>query len=385
VYNHQNEKEILRELRLPPVFLTPIRSDIVQFVHDNLARNSRQAHGVDPKAGMRHSAESWGTGRAVARVPRVSGSGTGRNGQAAFANSVRKGRMAFPLHTWRRWHRKVNLRQRRHALASAVAASAVPALVLARGHRIMKVPQLPLILDNEVGKIAKTKTAVALLKKFGIHEDVKRVIAARRVRAGLGKARNGRYKNRRGPLFIVADESIALTRALRNIPGVTVLHVKRLNIRHLAPGSQLGRFCIFTEDAFKALGQIFGSFKQAGLKKNFLLRKEVLKNADISQLINSDAIQKALRPKKTRKAIHQVQKKNPLRNKKEMFKLNPYAAIVAKMNADKAGKKIKKDKKALAGVKKAARDQLAAINKQLDNKNDENKDEFRRLFKDINL
>jgi len=29
---------------------------------------------------MKHSAESWGTGRAVARIPRVGGSGTHRSG-----------------------------------------------------------------------------------------------------------------------------------------------------------------------------------------------------------------------------------------------------------------------------------------------------------------
>lgn len=385
VFNHADPKAILKEVRLPPVFLTPIRSDIVQFVHDNLARNSRQAHGVDPRAGMKHSAESWGTGRAVARVPRVSGSGTSRNSQGAFANSVRKGRMAFPLHIWRRWHRKVNLRQRRHALASAIAATAIPSLVLARGHQIMKVPQLPLVLDNEVNKVSKTKEAVQLLKRFGIHEDVKRVIAARRVRAGYGKARNGRYKNRRGPLFIVTDEARALTLALRNIPGVSTLNVKRLNIKHLAPGSNLGRFTIYTEDAFKALGAAFGSFKQAGERKNFLLHREVLSNADVSKLINSDTIQKALRPKKTLKKAHSKQKKNPLKNKKEMAKLNPYSAILRKLNQDKAGKKIKKDKAVVKANKTTRRAQLAESIAKLDNKNVENKEEYRQLYKDINL
>lgn len=385
VYNHADEKAIVREVRLPAVFLTPIRSDIVQFVHDNLARNSRQAHGVDPRAGMKHSAESWGTGRAVARVPRVSGSGTSRNSQGAFANSVRKGRMAFPLHTWRRWHRKVNLRQRRHALASAIAATAVPGLVLARGHRIMKVPQLPLVIDNEANKIAKTKEAVVMLKRFGIHEDVKRVINARRVRAGKGKARNGRYKNRRGPLFIVTDEAKSLTLALRNIPGVSVLNVKRLNIKHLAPGSNLGRFCVFTEDAFKALGTAFGTFKQAGERKGYLLHREVLANADVSRLINSDAIQKVLRPKRTLRRTHSKQKKNPLRNKKEMLKLNPYSAILRKMHQEKKGKKIKKDKKTKADNKKLRRGQLADSIKLLDKKDEENKEEYRQLYKDINL
>jgi len=73
-------KSPTKKVVLPAVFTAPIRLDIVQFVHANLSKNTRQAHGVDPKAGMKHSAESWGTGRAVARIPRVSGSGTHRAG-----------------------------------------------------------------------------------------------------------------------------------------------------------------------------------------------------------------------------------------------------------------------------------------------------------------
>ena len=105
------------------MFNTPLRSDLVNFVHTQLSNNTRQAHGVDPEAGYKHSAKSWGTGRAVARIPRIQGSGTHRSGQGAFGNMCRKGGMAFPLKAWRRWHRKVNLRQRRHALASALAAT----------------------------------------------------------------------------------------------------------------------------------------------------------------------------------------------------------------------------------------------------------------------
>lgn len=41
--------------------------------------------------------------------------------------------MFAPTKPWRRWHRRVNLRQRRAAVAAAVAASGVPALVQARG------------------------------------------------------------------------------------------------------------------------------------------------------------------------------------------------------------------------------------------------------------
>ena len=45
----------------------------------------------------------------------------------------RGGRMYAPLKVWRKWHRKINLKQRRYALVSAIAASGVPSLVLARG------------------------------------------------------------------------------------------------------------------------------------------------------------------------------------------------------------------------------------------------------------
>ena len=71
---------------LPEVFLTPIRPDIVSFVYTNVAKNKRQPYAVSKTAGEQTSAESWGTGRAVARIPRVSGGGTHRAGQGAFGN-----------------------------------------------------------------------------------------------------------------------------------------------------------------------------------------------------------------------------------------------------------------------------------------------------------
>ena len=148
VFNAKSPNTVVSETRLPDVFLAPIRSDIVHFVFYNLNKNRRQAYAVNKDAGMLYNAESWGTGRAVSRIPRVGGSGTHRSGQGAFGNMCRGGRMFNPTTTWRRWHRKVNLTQKRHAVASAVAASAVPSLVLARGHRINQCPEIPLVVDN---------------------------------------------------------------------------------------------------------------------------------------------------------------------------------------------------------------------------------------------
>ncbi len=133
---------------------------------------SRQPYAVFEKAGHQHSAESWGTGRAVARIPRVSGGGTSRSGQGAFGNMCRKGRMFAPTKVWRKWNRRVNQNQRRFATVSAVAASALPALVEARGHRISNLPQVPLVVENSVEKIKTTKAALAVLKALGAQAEV---------------------------------------------------------------------------------------------------------------------------------------------------------------------------------------------------------------------
>ena len=84
--------------------------------------------------GHQTSAESWGTGRAVARIPRVRGGGTHRSGQGAFGNMCRGGHMFAPTKVYRRWHRRVNVQQKRYAMCSAIAATGVPALVMAKGN-----------------------------------------------------------------------------------------------------------------------------------------------------------------------------------------------------------------------------------------------------------
>jgi large subunit ribosomal protein L4e len=57
-----------------------IRPDLVSSTHQMVSCNKRQAYGVSLRAGHQSSAKSWGTGRAVSRVTRVSGGGTHRAG-----------------------------------------------------------------------------------------------------------------------------------------------------------------------------------------------------------------------------------------------------------------------------------------------------------------
>ncbi|CAG9120001.1 unnamed protein product [Plutella xylostella] len=253
VYSEKSESVAGAALPLPFVFKAPIRPDLVNDVHVSMSKNSRQPYSVSKEAGHQTSAESWGTGRAVARIPRVRGGGTHRSGQGAFGNMCRGGRMFAPTKPWRRWHRRVNLRQRRAAVAAAVAAAGVPALVQARGHIIEKIPELPLVVSDKVQEINKTKQAVIFLRRIKAWSDVLKVYKSQRLRAGKGKMRNRRRVQRKGPL-IVYHKDQGLTRAFRNIPGVEMLSVEKLNLLKLAPGGHVGRFVIWTQSAFDRLG-----------------------------------------------------------------------------------------------------------------------------------
>jgi large subunit ribosomal protein L4e len=317
---------------LPAVFRAPVRPDIVSTIHNEVAKNKRQPYCVNQYAGHQTSAESWGTGRAVARIPRVRGGGTHRSGQGAFGNMCRGGRMFAPTKTWRRWHRKVNVAQKRYAMCSAIAASGVPALVMAKGHVINGINEVPLVVSDKVQGFQKTKEAVEFLRRNKAWADVAKVYATRRMRAGKGKLRNRRHVQKRGPL-VVYDQDQGLTKAFRNIPGVDTIQVDNLNLLKLAPGGHVGRFCIWTEGAFKKLDGLYGTWRKASTaKKSWNLPQPKMANTDLSSLLKSDAIRKVLRApnKKVKRA---VLKTNPLKNIRTMLQLNPYAAV-AKKNAE---------------------------------------------------
>jgi len=321
---YTNDGKPAAQLKTPAVFVAPIRPDIVSAVHTSMAKNRRQPYAVRDMAGMKHSAESWGTGRAVARIPRVSGGGTSRSGQAAFGNQCRKGRMYAPTKIWRKWHRKINVNQKRYAVASALAASALPALVAARGHKIDQVPEIPLVVDSAAENVKKTKDAVKLLQALGANVDVEKAKASRKLRAGVGKLRGRRHVMRRGPL-VVYKKNNGIVEAFRNLPGVDLVKVNALNLLQLAPGGHVGRFCLWTESAMAKLQSLFGSYKTgSSAKKGYTLPRPLMTNTDLARIINSDEIQSVVRP-----AIvgpkRRTQKKNPLKNRNVMGRLNPLA------------------------------------------------------------
>jgi large subunit ribosomal protein L4e len=336
VYSHdtKTESKVVEQTKLPAVFLAPIRNDVVRIVHTNVAKNKRQPYGVNRLAGHKYSAESWGTGRAVARIPRVSGGGTHRSGQGAFGNMCRGGRMFAPTKVFRRWHRHVNKNMRRYAVTSALAASGLPALVLARGHKIESVPEIPLVVDDGIEKLEKTKDAVALLKNIGALDDVSKVATTRTRSTGRRKWRNRTYVMKRGPMVVFADAVLkqAGRRAFKNLPGVTCANVNFLNVLQLAPGGHLGRFIVWAKSAFNRLDQIFGTFDSPSKqKRDYFLPRPMLTSTDVARVINSQEVQAAVRPKQLKLRRGGI-KYNPLRNHKVRQALNPLFNDIAGTN-----------------------------------------------------
>jgi len=361
VYQFDNPDQKSGSSAMPSVFSTPLRPDLVRYIHTNMAKNSRQAYANKYESGYGYSATSWGTGRAVSRIPRISGSGTHIGSAGAFGNMCRGGGMFAPTKTWRRWHRKVNVTQKRHAAASAIAASALPALVMARGHRVEEVQELPLVMSEGAEGVAKTKKAVELLKKAGLGAELEKVLASKKLRAGHGKARNRRYTMRRGPLVIYKEDN-GITRAFRGIPGVDLACVSRMNLLQLAPGGTFGRLIVWTEPAFKELQALFGSYKSgAELKKGYHLMRPMLTNADLGRIINSDEVQSAVVPAKEGPAKATL-KRNPLKNRNVMAKLNPGVLQRAKLREAQQTQG-SKAREALLKAKRAAAEKAKAHNK----------------------
>jgi hypothetical protein len=196
---------------------------------------------------------------------------------------------------------------------------------MARGHRIDGVPEVPLVVDSSSESTKKTKDAIKILKAVGAYADVEKAKDSRKVRRGVGKMRNRRHVQRRGPLVVYAEDQ-GVTQAFRNLPGVELANVERLNLLQLAPGGHLGRFIIWTRGAFNKLNSIYGSIKrESTTKAGYTLPRNIMSNSDVTRLINSDEVQSKVRaPIKGIK--RNIRKKNPLTNLGAKIRLNPYTA-----------------------------------------------------------
>ena len=242
----------VKKIKLPSLFETPFRPDLIRRAFISHLNATKQSQGRNPMAGKRTTAESWGPGHGVARVPRVKGGRYPASNKGAFAPMTVSGRLAHPPRVTKKLIKIINKKEKRLAIISAIAATKDRELILKRGHVLENIAELPIIVTDEFETLKTTKEVKGILTKLGVWNDIIRVKERKRVRAGIGKMRGRKYKHPKGPLFVVSDNN-AVVKALRNILGVDVVQVSNLSIIHLAPGGVAGRLTIWTESAVNKL------------------------------------------------------------------------------------------------------------------------------------
>lgn len=220
------------------------RPDLIKKAVLAAQANRQQPYGPHVYAGMRTSAEGWGPGRGVSRVARLKNSS-----RAARIPQAVKGREAHPPKPEADRTEKINDKERKKAIKSAIAATGNTELVQKRGHRFSA--HLPLIAVDELSSLTKTKDVESFMEAARIWEDVLRA-KDKTIRAGKGKLRGRKYKKAKSVL-IITDEDRGIVKAARNLAGVDIVTLENINAEALAPGTHAGRLTVYTESAVAKL------------------------------------------------------------------------------------------------------------------------------------
>lgn len=242
--------EVVRSIAVPSVFDTPFRPDIIKKAVVASDANKRQAYGPSKRAGMRHAVSTWGKGRGVARVQRMS---QGRLATESPNNVT--GRRAHPPVPEKDWSKKMNQKERLLARFSALAAVADEETVKARGHLVEGDLRFPLVMEDSLQDLSATSEVFEALASIGLDDDLKRAKDGRKIRAGKGTMRNRKYRNPRSLLLVVSERDAPVFKGAANLLGVEVAAVDTLNSSLLAPGGDPGRLTVFSESALKKIGE----------------------------------------------------------------------------------------------------------------------------------
>ena len=243
---------------LPGIFNEKFRPDLIKRSVLSLQSRRRVPYGTDPLAGSRSSAHFHGKRRKrhtmqmrdLARAPRIHGGPPFMYFRARKVPQAVKGRKAHPPKVEKVWSQKMNEKERKLALNSAIAATANKEIVSERGHNVDLV-NLPLVIEDNIQSIKKTKDVENLLSSLKLNDELER-IKVKKVRAGKGKMRGRKYRTKKGPLIVISEDK-GIRKACKNIPGIDISLVKNVSIEDLAPGALAGRLTIWSKSSIEKL------------------------------------------------------------------------------------------------------------------------------------
>jgi len=234
-----------------------VRDDIFKKAVISETSLFRQRKGADPLAGKKQVINvskkrkgfrtTYGSGGS--RTPKKSmwGRGTQHRFVGAFAGMTRGGRKAHAPKSEKILFKNLNNREWMKALKVGFVASLDSKLVEENGQHVPKT--YPMVLDNSIEKISKTKEFMEILSKIGFSQEVERT-QIKKIRAGKGTMRNRTYKVKRGPLVVVSSFEAPLLKAARNVLGFEVITTDVIMASDFGMDVVPGRAVLFTKEAF---------------------------------------------------------------------------------------------------------------------------------------
>ncbi len=230
-----------KKIDMPVQFTESYRPDLIKRAFNANQSKNYKNHGTDKLAGLRKSSDMskrrrkyrgvYGRGRN--RTPRkvMSRKGGRFNYQGAFAPHAKGGRAAHPPRTEKNIVKKINDKERKKAIRSAISSAD------------------NVFVEEKIDELKKLRDVKKLLLSTGLSKYLN---SNKRIRSGRGKMRGRKYKKNKGILFVTVKYS-NLFKSCRNLPGSDIINVRNLNVSLLAPGGISGRKSIWSEKAVKKM------------------------------------------------------------------------------------------------------------------------------------
>ncbi len=249
----------LEDIELPEIFAQKLNSGVLRKAFLAEESGTFQKKYTDPLAGKRKVGEltkrrrSYKTvyGRGYTRTPKkvLSRNGTQFYYVGAVAPHTVGGRQAHPPKAEKNLVKKLNKKERAIAIRMGIAASADRNLV-SKFHRVAQMNDFPLIIEDKLNDIKKTKDLEKTLSALGLGEEIGR-ITERKIRAGRGKLRGRKYKKKLGIIIVTSDNS-NISASARNL-NITALRPEQLSVRDVSNAGRPGRLIIWTKGAVASM------------------------------------------------------------------------------------------------------------------------------------
>jgi len=250
---------VMSKAELPAVFQKGFHEHLVRraLLAEQSLRYQPQGHYV--LAGMQTTAayigrmNAYRTGRhmGIAIRPRQK-LGGGAMGDVRRIPSSVKGKRAHPHMVNKKIVEHINAKEYRAAIESAISGALSSQLKERIGRDV------PIVVEDKIEGIAKTKELVNVLKALGLGSDIEKSHRPK-LRKGI-TASKSRIRHFRKSVLIVVNDPSRLSKAGANIPGIDVCGVNDLKVEKLAPGA-LPRPSVWSEGALKAVEGAIGKMR----------------------------------------------------------------------------------------------------------------------------